>query len=149
MVDFSHFYNFLDLIAARNAGLTWTTTTLPIKQVNLVAPTQPVHSPFLSWAPPNLVLTPNEPATAPIEVRNDAVEVEVAQEPEEDLGEIAPVAAPFRLGPVPPINRTIIPTGVNNPIYPHGSVTNMVRRGDVQNYTGPDCYVWDPVVSIF
>lgn len=154
ILNFLIFINFLDLIAARDAGLAWTTTNLPIKQVKLVTPTQPNHSPFLSWAPPNLALLPDpvDQVIAPNVEEENVEEPEVAQEAAEDLDEAAPVAAPFRLGPVPPLNRTIIPTGEINPEFPRGSVTNMVRDGsersrDYTGYTGPGCYTWNPVVS--
>ena len=132
---------FLDILAARDAGLSWTPTKLPIRQVNLVAPVQPVHSPFLKWVPPSVALAP-APEDEVINLDSEEVEeVEVAQESAEDPpSESALVAAPFRLGPVPPLNRTIIPTGID-PVFPRGKFGNHLGR----NWDS----VCEQIVSIF
>ena len=55
-------------------------------------------------------------------------ETGVAQESAEDpSNESALVAAPFRLGPVPPLNRTIIPTGIGS-VFPRGKFGNNLGR---------------------
>ena len=95
----------------------------------------------MKWAPPSIALAPVPQESGNLE--NELVdENAVAQEPLEDSSdEAAPAAVPFRLGPVPPINRTVVPTGVTDPKYPRGKFGNDLGRN------------WDSkceqVVSIF
>ena len=47
---------------------------------------------------------------------------------EDSSDEAAPVAAPFRLGPVPPLNSIVVPTGVTDPTYPRGKFGTGIGR---------------------
>ena len=124
-------------------------TDLPLKQVCITPPNLPVHNPFLDWAPESVGLAPpaSEPEVAP--VQNEEVEIE------EDVGgaqelpseqSVSPL--PFRMGPTPPLVKSIIPTGEVKRGYPRGDITLVQRPSFNHAYTGPSMYTWPQVVSI-
>ena len=137
---------------ARNAGLCWFNTPLPIRQVNLVPPNQPVHSPFVNFVPKELAIEESSTQIA----SNDASQVEsgtddVAQEPSSSSvsgSSTTLAAAPFKLGPTPALVRTVVPFGETKSMYPRGNTLNCTRTDPKSVYSGPDCYQWNPIVSI-
>ena len=139
-------------MAARDAGLCWMNTDLPLKQVCITPPSLPVHNPFLDWAPESVALTPDNvpgPISAPAE---DPNEVENENEDDVDGGAqelpvdppVSPL--PFQLGPTPPLVKSVVPVGEVKRGYPRGDLTQIKRVSGV--YTGPSMYTWPQVVSI-
>ena len=145
-------------MAARSAGLCWSDTKLPIKQINLLSPVQPVHCPFLKWLPPNVALAPaendpNQPSFIEIyssDDEGDDGDEGGAQGPsEEDSAQEILPAAPFKLGPTPKLNPTVIPFGKTPSNYPRGSVLSFTRGNGQISDRGASVYHLAPVVSIF
>ena len=139
---------------ARKAGLCWYNTPLPIRQVNLVPPNQPKHSPFVHFIPKELAV---EEPTAHSDSDDDNDDKEEPAVDDGARGSSDPpapsrssaqlVAAPFRMGPTPSLVRTVVPQGETKGMYPRGNPLNCVRTDKHKPYTGPACYQWDPIVS--
>ena len=142
---------------ARKAGLCWYNTPLPIRQVNLVPPNQPVHSPFVHFVPKELAVDESIAPTNSNDANEEETEpgVDVAQEssetPTQSGSSTSVVAAPFRMGPTPPLVRTVVPQGATQSMFPRGNVMNSVRTQADSN-PGPNSYdhsQWNPLVSIY
>ena len=127
-------------------------TDLPLKQVCITPPNLPVHNPFLKWAPETVALVPeSESAPELPPARDEEVEGEEVEEEDGGAQELPAeqVPLPFRMGPAPPLNNTVIPVGEVKRGYPRGDLTQMKRSSsNFRTYTGPEMYVWPQVVSI-
>ena len=142
----------LDILSARDAGLCWMNTDLPLKQVCITPPNLPVHNPFLNWAPETIALAPTGPSNpdiAPVraEENEEVVENEIDDGAQELPVDHSPL--PFRMGPTPPLVKSVVPVGEVKRGYPRGDITQLKRvHQDFSDYTGPEMYIWPQVVSI-